>query len=109
MFKFGECHVWRFISYASIFGEFYFSEFKEPHETRVIKLSRKLSILQYMYRLYFFIGVQIAKLHSQCYSYGLGNLGSNEEIQSSSADFEHHVKRPKIHSCALDITKDSKC
>ena len=35
-------------SYASIiFGEFYFGESKEPHETRVIKFSRKLSILQY--------------------------------------------------------------
>ena len=34
-------------SYASsMFGEFYFSESKEPHETRTIKLSRKLSILQ---------------------------------------------------------------
>ena len=54
-------HVWRsrflnlasvtsgvLFSYASIiFGEFYFSESKEPRETRVIKFSRKLSILQY--------------------------------------------------------------
>ena len=35
-------------SYArSIFGKFYFSESKEPRETCVIKLSRKLNILQY--------------------------------------------------------------
>ena len=54
-------HVWRsrflnlasvtfgiLFSYASIiFGEFYFGESKEPCETRVIKFSRKLSILQY--------------------------------------------------------------
>ena len=30
-----------------MFGEFYFGESKEPRETRVIKFSRKLSILQY--------------------------------------------------------------
>ena len=35
-------------SYESIiFGEFYIGESKEPRETRVIKFSRKLSILQY--------------------------------------------------------------
>ena len=35
-------------SYASIaFGEFYFGESEEPRETRGIKFSRKLSILQY--------------------------------------------------------------
>ena len=35
-------------SYAScIFGESYFRKSKEPRETRVIKFSRKLSILQY--------------------------------------------------------------
>ena len=37
--------------YASIiiiFCEFYFGESKEPCETRVIKFSRKLSILQYL-------------------------------------------------------------
>ena len=34
-------------SYAIIiFGEFNFGESKDPHETRVIKFSRKLSILQ---------------------------------------------------------------
>ena len=30
-----------------VFVEFYFGESKEPSETRVIKFSRKLSILQY--------------------------------------------------------------
>ena len=36
-------------SYANIiFGEFYFSESKEPHETHLVKLSRKLSIVQYI-------------------------------------------------------------
>ena len=31
VFKFGECHVWRSILYASIvYGEFYFGESKEP-------------------------------------------------------------------------------
>ena len=35
--------------YASIIlGQFYLGESKEPHETRVIKFSRKLSILQYI-------------------------------------------------------------
>ena len=38
--------------YASIiFGEFYFGEHKKPRETRVIKFSLKLSILQYMLNL----------------------------------------------------------
>ena len=37
-------------SYASIvFGEFNFGESKEPRETRVIKFSWKLSILQYLF------------------------------------------------------------
>ena len=39
------------LSFASIiFGEFYFGESVEPRETRVIKFSRKLSILQYIYK-----------------------------------------------------------
>ena len=67
MLKVGEHLSWRFgyvissrflnlatvtsgvlFSYASIiFGEFYFGESKEARETRIIKFSRKLSILQY--------------------------------------------------------------
>ena len=49
VFKFGECTFGVLFPYASIiFGEFYFGESKEPRETRVIKFSRKLSILQYI-------------------------------------------------------------
>ena len=34
------------------FSKFYFGESKELRETRVIKLSRKLSILQYIWKLF---------------------------------------------------------
>ena len=46
--SFWECHVSRSVMVPSIiFGEFYFRDSKAPHETRMIKLSQKLNILQY--------------------------------------------------------------
>ena len=40
--------LYLYASIIIIFGEFYFGESKEPSKTRVIKFSRKLSILQYL-------------------------------------------------------------
>ena len=42
VFKFGECHVWRsiFVCKYIIFGQFYFGEPKEPHETRIRVLAK---------------------------------------------------------------------
>ena len=37
--KFGECHMWYFNFPSIVFGEFYFREYKEAHETAMIKLS----------------------------------------------------------------------
>ena len=57
-------------SYASIiFGEFYFGESKEPCETRVMKFSRKLSILQYLLCIVLLLMCRFDKLLLLCYQY----------------------------------------
>ena len=57
-------------SYASfIFGEFYFGKSKEPCETRIIKFSRKLSILQYLLCIVLLLMCGFDKLLLLCYQY----------------------------------------